>query len=153
MKLTILCIGRLKRGPERDLVDDYLNRARKAGASLGFRSIDEIELDGRGGAEQEGKRLLERIPSGAKIIRLDERGSGMRSEEFAAELSRIRDNGQDLCFVIGGADGYSKDVIAASPSTLSLGEFTWPHRLARIMLAEQVYRAFSILAGTPYHKD
>ena len=68
-------------------------------------------------------------------------------------LANIRDNGEDLCFLIGGADGYSADVIAAAPQTLSLGAFTWPHRLVRVMISEQVYRGFSILAGTPYHKD
>ena len=153
MKLTILTVGRVKRGPERELIDDYLSRAAKLGGSLGFRSVDEVEVESGGGMEREGERLLSRIPSGARIIRLDERGKTMRSEALASMLANIRDNGEDLCFLIGGADGYSADVIAAAPQTLSLGAFTWPHRLVRVMIAEQVYRGFSILAGTPYHKD
>lgn len=153
MKLTLLTVGRLKRSPERELIDDYLGRSRKAGAQLGFRKIEEIEVDSGDGVEKEGARLLAKLPSDARIFRLDERGRSMRSEAFAKSLSDIRDDGQNMCFLIGGADGYSGAVKQVAPETLSLGEFTWPHRLARVMLAEQIYRAISILSGTPYHKD
>lgn len=153
MKLSILCVGRLKRGPERELLDDYLLRARKSGAALGFRAIEEIELDSKGGAAKEGERILKKLPAGTKVYRLDERGAEMRSEAFAELLSTSKDRGEDICFLIGGADGYSRDVIAAAPATLCLSKLTLPHRMARVILAEQVYRAISILAGSPYHKD
>jgi len=153
LKLTVLCIGRVKRGPERELLDDYLSRARKSGAALGFRTIDEIELDSRGDAEHEGQRILQKIPLGARAVRLDERGKRMRSEVFAKLLSTENDAGRDMCFIIGGADGYSASVIEAVPETFSLGDLTLPHRLARVILAEQIYRAISILSGSPYHKD
>ncbi len=147
-----MTVGRLKRSPERELIDDYLQRAEKSGKQLGFRSVEEIEVES-GGLEDEGRRLLAKIPSGASVLRLDERGRSMRSEAFATKLGKVRDDGGDICFLIGGAEGYANSVIDAAPDTLSLGDFTWPHRLARVMLAEQIYRAFSILAGTPYHKD
>ena len=135
------------------MIDDYLVRAEKSGKQLGFRTMQEIEVESGGGSEEEGKRLLAKIPSGAKLVRLDERGRSMRSEAFAETLQKVRDDGGDVCFLIGGAEGYSNAVKQAAPETLSLGDFTWPHRLARVMLAEQIYRAVSILAGTPYHKD
>ena len=153
MKLTLLTVGRLKRSAERELIDDYLSRAEKAGKQLGFRKIEEVEVEGGGGLEEEGKRLLAKVPQSCRVIRLDERGRSLRSEAFANSLARTRDDGRDVCFLIGGADGYSDAVRQAVPETLSLGDFTWPHRLARVMLAEQIYRAMSILAGTPYHKD
>lgn len=153
MKITILSIGKIKRGPERELIDDYLSRAKRAGQSLGFRGIDEIELESGGGLQKEGERLSAAIPAGAVVMRLDERGKSQRSEPFAKNLGDMRDNGRDICFLIGGADGYSDAVKEIAPQTLSLGDFTWPHKLARVMLAEQIYRAISILAGTPYHKD
>lgn len=153
MKITILAVGRVKRSPERELINDYLNRAAKSGASLGFRKIEEIEIESGGGLQREGERILAKLPKHTSIIRLDERGKTMRSAAFARKLQTSRDDGQDMCFLIGGADGYSEAVKSAAPQTLSLGEFTWPHKLARAMLAEQIYRAISILAGTPYHKD
>lgn len=143
----------MKTCPERELVDDYLSRARRSGAALGFRKIEEIEIDSRGGVVREGERILQKIPAGVRVIRLDERGKRMRSLAFADLLSSEKDRGGDICFLIGGADGYSEDVIAAAPDTLSLGDLTLPHRFARVILAEQIYRSVSILAGTPYHKD
>ena len=77
----------------------------------------------------------------------------MRSTDLAQHIARLRDDGRNLTFLIGGADGYSDAVVSAMPRTMSLGAFTWPHKLARVMLAEQVYRSMTILAGTPYHKD
>ena len=153
MKLTLVTVGRLKRSPERELIDDYLDRARKSGAGLGFRNIEEIEVESGGGLAKEGERLLAKLPENARKIRLDERGRAMRSEAFAHSLATTRDEGLDICFLIGGAEGYSDAVRQAVPETLSLSDFTWPHRLVRVMLAEQIYRAISILAGTPYHKD
>ena len=88
-----------------------------------------------------------------RTVLLDERGKAMASEAFAALLGQWRDDGvRDTIFLIGGAEGYSQEVRRAVPRTLAFGAQTWPHRLVRPMLAEQVYRAMTILAGTPYHK-
>ena len=153
MRLLMLGVGRLKDGPERVLTDDYLRRAAASARSLGFRGPDEAEVASGGGLEAEGARILARIPGGARIIRLDEGGENLTSEALARRLARWRDEGErDACFLIGGAEGYAPDVRAAAPGTLAFGVQTWPHRLARAMLAEQLYRAMTILAGTPYHK-
>jgi len=153
MRLTFLVVGRMKSGPERDLVDEYVKRARPVARSLGFRGIEEIEVASGGGLDAEAGRILEKIPAGARIIRLDEFGPAMGSTDFARKLGTWRDQGvPDLVFLIGGAEGYGEAVKQAAPETLAFGPQTWPHRFVRAMLAEQVYRAVSILAGTPYHK-
>lgn len=153
MRLQILAVGRLKDGPERDLTDDYLRRASAMARGLGFKGPEESDIASGGGMDAEGARLLARIPDGARIIRLDEGGENLTSDAFATRLSRWRDDGErETCFLIGGAEGYAPDVRAAAPLTLAFGVQTWPHRLVRAMLAEQIYRAMTILAGTPYHK-
>ena len=153
MRLTLLCVGRLKAGPEHDLCEDYLDRVRKAGRALGYRSADIVEVDSGGGLDAEAERLVSKIPAGATAIRLDEHGKEYRSKDFSTWLARLRDQGTpDLCFLIGGAEGYGQAVRSAVPQTLAFGSQTWPHRLVRAMLAEQLYRAVSIEAGLPYHK-
>ncbi len=153
MRLTILAVGRLKAGPERDLVDEYVKRAGPIARSLGFRGLEEVEVASGGGLDAEAARLAEKLPAGAKAIRLDEHGPAMGSAEFARKLAAWRDQGvPDLVFLIGGAEGYGEPVRQAVPETLAFGPQTWPHRFVRVMLAEQIYRAVSILSGTPYHK-
>lgn len=153
MRLTLLCVGRLKAGPEHDLCEDYLDRFRKAGRALGYRSADIVEVESGGGLEAEADRLVARLPAGATAVRLDEHGKEYRSRDFSSWLARLRDQGTpDLCFLIGGAEGYGEAARSAVPQTLAFGCQTWPHRLVRAMLAEQLYRAVSIEAGLPYHK-
>jgi 23S rRNA (pseudouridine1915-N3)-methyltransferase len=153
VRITILAVGRLKSGPELDLCDDYLDRFRKAGRQLGYRSAEIIEVESGGGLENESARVLDKIPAGAAVIRLDEFGKDYRSTDFAAYLGRLRDQGTpDLCFLIGGAEGYGDAVRQAASQTMAFGKQTWPHRLVRAMLAEQLYRAASLEAGLPYHK-
>lgn len=153
MKISLIAVGSMKSGPERDLFDDYASRFRRSGLSLGFREFREIELDSGGGLEKEGERILARLPKGAFAYRLDEHGKSLGSVAFATQLARLRDDGTpDLVFLIGGAEGYSREVRKAVPQTLAFGIQTWPHRLVRAMLAEQLYRAASILSGGPYHK-
>lgn len=153
MKLSLIAVGPMKSGPERDLFDDYATRFRRTGKGLGFRDFQEIEVDSGGGLDREGDRILARLPQGAYALRLDEHGKSMGSVDFANMLARLRDDGhQDLVFLIGGAEGYARDVRKAVPHTLAFGVQTWPHRLVRAMLAEQLYRAASILSGGPYHK-
>lgn len=152
MRIRLIVVGRLKDGPERALVDDYLARARKLGGNLGWRAVEEVEVADGGGREAEGARLLAKLGQG-QVIRLDERGENIASADLARRLARWREAGEDVAFLIGGADGTSPDVAKAATQTLSFGAATWPHRLVRVMLAEQVYRALSISAGSPYHRE
>jgi 23S rRNA (pseudouridine1915-N3)-methyltransferase len=152
VRIRILCIGRLKDGPERELVDDYLARALKAGKPLGYRGVEEIELNSSN-RDDEGRRLLAKHGGGV-LVRLDERGEAWTSQNLSQRLARWRDAGEDaVSFVIGGADGTSDAIAKAARHTISFGPQTWPHRLVRVMLAEQVYRALSIEAGSPYHRE
>jgi 23S rRNA (pseudouridine1915-N3)-methyltransferase len=151
MRIRLLCIGRLKDGPERELIDEYLLRARRAGAGLGWRTIEEIELAAGGGRTAEGERIVARAEG--VLVRLDEHGEGWSSADLSARLVRWRDAGETVDFAIGGADGHGEAVAARARHTLAFGVQTWPHRLVRVMLAEQVYRAVSIAAGAPYHRE
>lgn len=141
----------MKDGPERELVDDYLARAQKSGKSLGYRAVEEIEIPSSS-KDDEGTRLLAKHTG--ILIRLDERGEAWTSQDLSKRLARWRDAGEDaVSFVIGGADGTSPAVAAAARHTISFGVQTWPHRLVRVLIAEQVYRALSIEAGSPYHRE
>ena len=138
----------MKDGPERELVDDYIARAQKTGKQLGYRGVEEAELNSST-KDDEGQRLLARHGQGI-LIRLDERGEAWTSQDLSKRLARWRDSGEDaVSFVIGGADGTSPAVAAAARHTVSFGVQTWPHKLVRVMIAEQVYRALSIEAGSP----
>jgi 23S rRNA (pseudouridine1915-N3)-methyltransferase len=142
----------MKDGPERELVDDYIARAQKTGKQLGYRGIEEAELTAST-KDDEGQRLLARHGQGI-LIRLDERGEAWTSQDLSKRLARWRDSGEDaVSFVIGGADGTSPAIAAAARHTISFGVQTWPHKLVRAMIAEQVYRALSIEAGSPYHRE
>lgn len=153
MHVSLITVGKLKRGPEKDLADDYADRFAKTGAGLGFRSFKIIEVASGGGLDAEGERIAAKVPDGAKAIRLDEFGPQLTSKALSKDLAKRRDSGlPHLCFLIGGAEGYSDAIRAAYPETLALGPQTWPHRLVRVMICEQLYRAASLLAGTPYHK-
>lgn len=153
MNLTILAIGQLKRSPERDLTDLYIDRALKTGRGIGFRAVKEVQVDAGPNARAEAARVLERVPSGAKLLALDERGEDMTSEAFANMLGQWRDQGiSETVFAIGGAEGFDPSVRDAAQKTLRFGKATWPHKLVRAMIAEQVYRATTLLAGLPYHK-
>lgn len=155
MKVTICAIGRLRAGPELDLVKDYLQRFDRTGRNLGLGPAQIIELEDKksGGPASEAALLQRAIPKGAKICAMDERGKVMTSPDFANMLGSWRDQGAgDLAFVIGGADGLTKDLRAQVDTSLSFGKMVWPHMLARVMLSEQLYRAASILSGSPYHR-
>lgn len=154
MRLRICAVGRLRAGPEKELVDDYLARAGKTGRALGLGPCDVTEVEAKkGGMAAEATLLRKVLPKGAKLVVMDERGRVMSSPDFAQTLARFRDTGtQDLAFVIGGADGLDPDLRAAADLTLSFGAMVWPHMLVRVMLSEQIYRAASILGGSPYHR-
>ncbi|WP_299937250.1 23S rRNA (pseudouridine(1915)-N(3))-methyltransferase RlmH [uncultured Pelagimonas sp.] len=155
MRVHLCVVGRLRAGPERDLIDDYLKRFDKTGRAhgLGPVSVHEVEDKKGGGMAAEAVLLRRVVPKGAVICALDERGEVMTSPDFAGRMERWRDNGaQDLAFVIGGADGIEPSLRADADRLLSFGKMVWPHMLVRVMLSEQLYRAASILGGSPYHR-
>jgi 23S rRNA (pseudouridine1915-N3)-methyltransferase len=155
MRVQICAVGRMRSGPERLLTDDYLDRFGKTGRSLGLgpAAIHEVEDRKGGGMEAEAGLLSRVLPAGALVCVLDERGSVLSSPEFAAQLAGWRDAGrQDVAFVIGGADGIAPSLRAGAGFALSFGRMVWPHMLVRVMLAEQLYRAATILSGGPYHR-
>lgn len=152
MRITLLAVGRMKAGAAQDLFDLYAGRLRWPIA------VKEVEarraLPPEALKQQEGALLLAALPRGARAIALDEAGRQMASRDFAALLGRWQDDGlQDVVFLIGGADGLSQEARQAADVILSLGCMTWPHMLVRGLLAEQLFRAESILAGHPYHRD
>lgn len=155
MRVHICAVGRLRAGPERDLVDDYLTRFDRTGRPLGLGPVQQHEVEDRrgGGMAAEAELLARAVPAGAVLVALDERGKLMSSPDFAAQIARWRDGGrQDLAFVIGGADGIDPSLRARADTSISLGAMVWPHMLVRVMLAEQLYRAATILGGGPYHR-
>lgn len=155
MRLHLCAVGRLRRGPERAMVDDYTRRIERSGRSLGLGPLTEHEVEDRrgGGMEGEAALLARAIPPGAPVVALDERGRMVDSPGLAALLAQWRDGGRsDAAFVIGGADGLLPALRDGADVALSFGPMVWPHALVRVMLAEQLYRAVTILSGSPYHR-
>ncbi len=158
MRILILAVGRLKDGPERELVTRYVDRARSAGRALGFADVDVTELPESRAARpadrkaEEAQALAARC-AGWMVLALDERGSQLTSDVLAEKLGRWRDDGvKGLAIVIGGADGLDPGFAASATERLAFGRMTLPHQIVRILAAEQVYRAMTILAGHPYHR-
>lgn len=158
MRLVIAAVGRARNAPEDALAQDYLERARGLGKKLGFQNIELVvvetsrESNAPARMNEEAKRLAAKIPKGAHTIALDEKGRAMTSEAFARHLAKLRDGGSDVVFLLGGPDGLSASFRDAANERLAFGPQTWPHALARAMLAEQLYRALAILSGHPYHR-
>ncbi len=156
MRVHICVVGRLRSGPEKDLIDDYLKRFDRTGRALGLgpAQILEVEDKKNGGMAAEAALLRRAVPDGSLICVLDERGRVETSPDFANRLGGWRDQGRgDVAFVIGGADGIAKDLRQDADHAISFGKMVWPHMLVRVMLAEQLYRAASILSGGPYHRS
>jgi 23S rRNA (pseudouridine1915-N3)-methyltransferase len=160
MRIAVHAVGRMKAGPERELADRYFDRFGKAGPAVGLEWLGVTEMpESRASAAPDRKReeagKLDRlVADGTELVLLDERGRSMGSEDFAGWLSKRSDSGQrDLVIAIGGPDGHAPDLAAKASLTLSFGLLTWPHQLVRVMLAEQLYRAATILAGHPYHRS
>lgn len=156
MRIHIIAVGRLRAGAEKDLIDDYLTRFARSGRPLGLGPARIVEVEDRknGGMSNEAVLLRRAVPDGALIAVLDERGRVESSPDFAGRLGGWRDQGRgDLAFVIGGADGIDPALRAEADFALSFGKMVWPHMLVRVMLAEQLYRAASIMAGAPYHRN
>jgi len=158
LKLQILSVGKLKAGPESMLCDDYLKRLRGLGKTAGISDVKVQEFAESQAAtaalrQQEEAGLLARAaPERASRIILDERGKPLSSLDFAALLRTHLERGTTgLAFMIGGPDGHSEE-IRGSGQLLSLGAMTWPHRLVRVMLLEQLYRSVTIMLNHPYHR-
>jgi 23S rRNA (pseudouridine1915-N3)-methyltransferase len=158
MRLILAAVGRLK-DAERDLFDRYAKRFDAAGRSLGLGPLTLSEIgESRASTADlrmtdEAARLLRAASAADAAIVLDGKGRELSSEAFAKMLAERRDGGaKALAFLIGGPDGHGAAALKAAASTLSLGRLTLPHGLARIVLAEQLYRAATILSGHPYHR-
>jgi 23S rRNA (pseudouridine1915-N3)-methyltransferase len=160
MRVQIIAIGRMKQGPERELVARYLERAIGTGKPLGLTGFEVTELpESRAGnpptrKAEEARAIAAAAAQGTILVTLDEHGKTMSSDALASQVAKWRDGGKPaLSFVIGGADGLDPELTRSAALTLSFSPLTWPHQLARIMLAEQLYRATTILAGHPYHRE
>lgn len=159
MRVAVYVVGKMKAGPERELAERYFERFSKSGPPLGFEfsGVSEITESRNASADQrksdEAARLYEALDQGAALILLDERGKELGSEDFATQLGKIRDGGKrQLILAIGGPDGHDPQLRARADLVLAMGKMTWPHQLARILIAEQLYRAVTILSGHPYHR-
>lgn len=155
MRVTLCAVGRLRAGPEADLVADYLARFDRTGRPLALGPATVVEVEDRrgGGMAAEAELLARALPARALVAVLDERGETPSSPEFAERLARWRDSGWgEVAFVIGGADGLLPALRHRADYALSFGRMVWPHMMVRAMLAEQLYRAASILSGGPYHR-
>lgn len=155
MRVTLAAVGRAKAGPARDLYDDYAGRLRRG--PIGPLTLKEVDVRGTFPPTElrrrEAELLRGAIPPGTHLIALDERGQSLSSAEFAAHLGRWRDAGTaEVACLIGGADGLDEAIRHEAALVLSLGPMTWPHLLVRALLAEQLFRANSILTGHPYHR-
>ena len=149
MRLVVAAVGRARDDPAQQLFENY---RRRLPWPLELR---EVRAGGGGdaGREREAAALLKGLPEGAYVVVLDGSGKALTSEAFAVRLARIRDQGTAVvAFLIGGADGHGASVLTRADTVLSLGPMTWPHLLVRAMLAEQLWRAASILSGHPYHR-
>ena len=147
--MRLIAVGKLKAGPEADIVARYAARLRPGLTIVevpeGFGAVTEIK-------RREAVSLLAALPNNAFTVALDIGGAAPTSEDFARQLQAWQGSGRTLCFLIGGAEGLAAEVLARADAVLSFGKLTWPHMLVRVMLVEQMFRAHSILAGHPYHR-
>ncbi|MDI7775736.1 23S rRNA (pseudouridine(1915)-N(3))-methyltransferase RlmH [Asticcacaulis sp. EMRT-3] len=163
MKLTLCAVGKLGATVENNLARDYLNRAGQTGRGLGVSGVELIEVDNRKAARaqtsallkaQEAEAIREALGDPGILITCDEHGEALTSRAIAERLNTYKDRGERrVTFLIGGADGLDPALLKAAAFSLAFGPQTWPHALVRVMLAEQMYRATTILAGLPYHRD
>lgn len=159
MRISLFAVGRLKSGPEKDLASRYLDRFSKAGPAVGleFSRLIEVPESRASNADtrkkEEATILQKSLPEGGLLVLLDERGKSMDSESFAQMIGRFNDSGKrDMLIAIGGADGLDPELQSRADAVVNLGIMTWPHQLVRILIAEQLYRAVTIIAGHPYHR-
>jgi 23S rRNA (pseudouridine1915-N3)-methyltransferase len=151
MRLVIASVGRFRGGPLQAMYTEYADRLPWP---IELKEVEEKKpLKGEKRKSREAELLMGAVPQGSTLIALHEKGKSMTSPDFAQMLGRYADDGvQTVSFLIGGADGHSKETLARADRLLSLGDMTWPHLMVRGLLAEQLYRASAILANHPYHR-
>lgn len=159
MRVSLIAVGRMKAGPERELVARYDKRLKPAARALGmdWRGVTELNeaRDGTAEArkEAEAQAILAKLDAGTRLIALDERGDRPDSEAFAHMIGRLRDDGvSSLALAIGGPDGHGEALRERADLTIAFGRLTWPHQIVRVLALEQLYRATTILSGHPYHR-
>lgn len=159
MRILLIAVGRMKAGPERELFGRYLERAVASARTAGLTGVEAREIDESRARRAEDRKAEEAqairalVPPGAKLVLLDENGKSPTSEAFSADVGKVRDSGVPaLALVIGGPDGLDPG-LRAGATVLAFGAMTWPHQMVRIMAAEQIYRAITILTGHPYHRS
>ena len=159
MRVSLLAIGKMKRGPESELLERYRDRADKAARQLGVSSVSISEVMESKAANsdirkaEEAAWLLAQLKPGAFLVVLDEHGKDLPSLELAGLVRKCLETGSpEMAFAIGGPDGHGPNIRKSANLVLRLGKMTWPHQLARILVAEQIYRSVTILAGHPYHR-
>jgi 23S rRNA (pseudouridine1915-N3)-methyltransferase len=157
--LLLIAVGRLKAGPERDLFERYAKRLADMARAVGIAGFEYREIEeGRARRPEdrqaeEARAIRAALPARARLVLCDERGKSPTSPELAAEIGAARDHGEAAyALVLGGPDGLDPKLRAEAHELIAFGAMTWPHQLARIMAAEQAYRALTILAGHPYHR-
>ncbi|MDF1586309.1 23S rRNA (pseudouridine(1915)-N(3))-methyltransferase RlmH [Marinimicrococcus flavescens] len=151
MRVLLIAVGRSRDRAIAELVERYARRCPWPFETLEVQPrgrVDPHKL-----AAEEARLLLAAVPEGAAIIALDEHGELQDSQTFAHRLGALRDQGRRcIAFLIGGADGHAPELLARADLKLAFGRMTWPHEMVRVLLAEQVYRATTILSGHPYHR-
>ncbi len=149
MNISIICIGKLKEEFWKDACAEYLKRLNRF-AKMEVLELPESKSDN---IDEESAEILSHIPKNSYVIALDLGGKTLKSEDFADKISTLAVDGvSHICFVIGGSNGYNDSVRKAANFRLSFSEFTFPHQLMRVILLEQIYRAYKINAGEKYHK-
>lgn len=159
MHLTLYAIGKMKAGPEEELFSRYWLRAQKSGKALGLQ-LDDVRQWPESRAQnaeqrkdEEAARIIDALAQDTFLVGLDETGKDSNSAEFANLISKAMENGTgQLGFAIGGPDGHGQAIAKRADRLIRFGSLTWPHQLMRVMLAEQIYRAITILNGHPYHR-
>jgi 23S rRNA (pseudouridine1915-N3)-methyltransferase len=159
LRISIHAVGRLKTGPEKEIAGEYLTRASGLSRQAGIKSVAVMEYPESLGPTpelrraDEAGRLLSNLDPRSFVVVLDERGRELTSQELAAEIAMRRDAGlAEMSFLIGGPDGHGPAVLERAGLKLAFGKLTWPHRLVRILVAEQIYRSLTILLNHPYHR-
>jgi 23S rRNA (pseudouridine1915-N3)-methyltransferase len=152
MRVTIAAVGRDRAGAARELFDEYCRRCSWPIRLVEIARRSALPLERR--LADEAARLAAAIPQGAALIALDERGRLLSSRSFAARIGAWQQQSRnELAFLIGGPDGLAVELSERAELVLALGRMTWPHLLVRVLLAEQLYRASTILSGHPYHRE
>lgn len=151
LKVDIIAVGRLRKGPLFELAQEYMTRIKW---SLSVYEVESKKVDPGAAMREEAVKIQEHIKDNTFLIVMDERGNGLRSLDFADTLQNLQNSGEShIQFVIGGADGLTDEIKDRANMLLSFGQQTWPHLMVRAMLLEQVYRAQQILTGHPYHRE